>query len=76
MRTSSGEIEGLRPGRGASRSNPAMPCRRKRERYRAAVRGTMEIDRAISMSCLPAAASHTMRARRTTRAGVLRPRAL
>jgi hypothetical protein len=68
IRTSSGEMEGVRPGRGASCSSPAIPSYRKRERQRAAVRGTIESRWAIFRSCLPSPASSTIRARSTTRA--------
>ena len=53
----------------------AIPSRRKRERQRAAVRGTIESRRAIFRSCVPLAASKTILAQSTTRAGILRPRA-
>jgi hypothetical protein len=57
----------LRPGRGASFSNPAMPSARKRLRQRETFFGVMAMRVAISLSCWPEAANNTMRARSATR---------
>jgi hypothetical protein len=65
----------VRPGRGASFSNAAMPPSRKRFRQRAAFSGVMPIRAAIRPFSKPSAASKTMRARSTTRAGNERCRA-
>ena len=66
---------GVRPGRGASFSRPAKPARRNRARQRAAFLGVIFKVAAISRSCLPSAASSTMRERSTRRAGSERARA-
>ena len=66
---------GLRPDRGASFSNPAMPRTRKRLRQRETFFGVIAIRAAISLSCWPEAASNTMRARSATRTGSDRLRA-
>jgi hypothetical protein len=68
-------ILGLRPGRGASFSHPATPSARKRLRQRETFLGVMAMLVAISLSCWPAAANSTMRARSTTRTGRDRLRA-
>jgi len=62
-------IVGLRPGRGASCSNPATPRARKRLRQRETFFGVMDRRPAMSWSCRPAAANNTMRERSTTRSG-------
>ena len=62
-------IVGLRPGRGASCSNPATPSARKRLRQRETFFGVMDRRTAMSLSCRPAAANNTMRDRSTTRNG-------
>src|SRR5664279_323636 len=62
-------IVGLRPGRGASFSNPDTPSARKRLRQRETFFGVMAMTAAISLSCWPEAANNTMRARSATRTG-------
>ena len=64
-----GPILGLRPGRGASFSNPATPRVRKRLRQRETFFGVIAMRAAISLSCWPEAANNTMRARSPTRTG-------
>ena len=68
-------ILGVRPGRDASRSNPAMPTARNRLRQRDTFLGVIFIAAATSLSCRPSAANSTIRARSTTRAGSDRLRA-
>ena len=43
-------IVGVRPGRGASFTNPATPCARKRLRHREAIRGATDMRSAICLS--------------------------
>ena len=68
-------ILGVRPGRKASRSNPAMPKVRNRLRQRDTFLGVIFIAQAICLSCRPSAANRTIRARSTIRAGSDRLRA-
>jgi len=68
-------IVGLRPGRGASFSNPAIPNAKKRLRPRETFFAVVTMRAAISLSCWPQAANNTMRARSTTRSGRERLRA-
>src|SRR5271167_294627 len=58
---------GVRPGRGASFSKPAIPKARNRFRQRAAFCAVIPNSAATSLSCFPAAASNTIRARSTSR---------
>src|SRR5690348_4103004 len=74
-RTKLAVILGERPGRDASRSNPAMPKVRNRLRHRDTFLGVIFIAAAICLSCRPSAANSTIRARSTTRAGSDRLRA-
>ena len=67
-------IEGLRPGRGASFSKPGIPSRKKRFRQREAFWLLMPSISAISVSGFPSAASSTILARSTCRAGSDRER--
>ena len=60
-------MRGVRPARGASFSNPAMPRSRNRLRQRAALCAVTFNAAALSWSSFPAAASHTMRAPSTWR---------
>jgi len=68
-------IVGVLPGRGASLSSAATPPSRNRFRQRAAFSGMILNLAAICLSCIPAAASKTIRARSTLRAAALRARA-
>src|ERR1700682_4568643 len=70
-----GVIVGVLPGRGASLSSAAQPPSRNRFRQRAAFSGMIFNLAAICLSCIPAAASKTIRARSTLRAAALRARA-
>src|SRR5437763_11980858 len=67
-------MRGVRPGRGASFSSPLTPDSRNRARHRADFCTLIPNSSAISLSCLPAAALNTMRARSTTREGNERAR--
>ena len=67
-------VEGL-PGRGASLSSATNPPSRNRFRQRAAFSGMILNLAAICLSCIPPAASRTIRARSTLRAEALRARA-
>jgi len=71
----SAEIDGVRPGRGASFKRPSMPCSRKRSRHDVTMRGATLSVAAICLFCSPSAASNTMRLRITARVAVDRPRA-
>ena len=66
----------VRPGRGASFSSAAMPPARKRFRQRAAFSGVILIRWSICWFSRPSAASSTIRARSTHRAGMERARAI
>jgi hypothetical protein len=68
-------ILGARPGREASRSNPAMPKVKNRLRQPDTFLGVIFIAAAICLSCRPSAANSTIRARSTTRAASDRLRA-
>jgi hypothetical protein len=70
-----GVIVGVLPGRGTSLFSAAKPPSRNRFRQRAAFSGMILNLAAICLSCIPAAASKTIRARSTLRAAALRARA-
>ena len=70
-----GVIVGVLPGRGASFSSAAKPPSKNRFRQRAAFSGMILNLAAICLSCIPDAASKTIRARSTLRAEALRARA-
>ena len=65
--TRAAEMLGVRPGLGASFSRPAIPKARNRFRQRATFCAVIPNSAAMSLSCFPAAASNTMRARSTRR---------
>src|SRR5271154_4980599 len=73
--TFAAEMLGVRPGRGASFSKPAIPTARNRFRQRAAFCAVIPNSPATSLSCFPAAASNTIRARSTRRTDRDRARA-
>jgi hypothetical protein len=62
-----GAIVGVLPGRGASLSSAAKPPSRNRFRQRAAFSGIILSWAPICLSCMPPAASKTIRARSTIR---------
>jgi hypothetical protein len=73
--TFAAEMLGVRPGRGASFSKPALPNARNRFRQRAAFCAVIPNSPAMSLSCFPAAANNTIRARSTRRTDNDRARA-
>jgi hypothetical protein len=67
-------IEGLRPGRGASFSIPAVLSAANRDRHSETVFFAVDKSAAMSRFSFPAADASMILARNTSRAGVLRPR--